>query len=148
MIPLTAVARFQRGHSPTSVNHQGLFAASTISFNLADGASLGAAQAEIEAATRRIGLPPSVRGVFAGTAAAFAQSQSSLPLLIVLSLVTIYIVLGVLYESFIHPITILSTLPSASVGALIALWATSLDFTIIAFIGVILLIGIVKKTRS
>ena len=145
MIPLSAVASFQRGHSPTSVNHQGLFAAATISFNLADGASLGAAQAEIEAATRRIGLPSTVRGVFAGTAAAFAQSQSSLPLLIALSLLTIYIVLGVLYESFIHPITILSTLPSASVGALIALWATGLDFTIIAFIGVILLIGIVKK---
>ena len=145
MIPLSAVANFQRGHSPTSVNHQGLFAAETISFNLADGASLGAAQAEIEAATRQIGLPSTVRGAFAGTAAAFAQSQSSLPLLIVLSLVTIYIVLGVLYESFIHPLTILSTLPSASVGALIALRATGLDFTIIAFIGVILLIGIVKK---
>jgi len=127
------------------VNHQGLFAAATISFNLAAGASLGAAQAEIEAATRRIGMPSTVHGVFAGTAATFAQSQSSLPLLIGLSLVTIYIVLGVLYESFVHPITILSTLPSASVGALLALQAAGLDFTIIAFIGVVLLIGIVKK---
>ena len=145
MIPLSSVARFTQGHSPTSVNHQGLFAAATISFNLAAGASLGAAQAEIEAATRRIGMPSTVHGVFAGTAATFAQSQSSLPLLIGLSLVTIYIVLGVLYESFVHPITILSTLPSASVGALLALQAAGLDFTIIAFIGVVLLIGIVKK---
>ncbi len=145
MIPLSAVAAFKRSNIPTGVNHQGLFAAATISFNLAEGKSLGAAQAEIEAATQKIGLPENVRGAFAGTAATFASSLLTLPLLVGASLLTIYIVLGVLYESFIHPLTILSTLPSAGVGALIALRAADLDFTVIAFIGVILLIGIVKK---
>ena len=145
MIPLTAVATFKRSNTPTGVNHQGLFAAATISFNLASGTSLGAAQQEIESATERIGLPSSVHGAFAGTAATFTSSFSSLPLLVGASLITIYIVLGVLYESFVHPITILSTLPSAGVGALIALRVASFDFTVIAFIGVVLLIGIVKK---
>ena len=145
MIPLSAVATFKQSNTPTAVNHQGLFAAATISFNLAEGKSLGGAQQEIDAATQKIGLPSNVHGAFAGTAATFSSSFAALPLLVGAALLTIYIVLGVLYESFIHPITILSTLPSAGVGALIALRVANLDFTVIAFIGVVLLIGIVKK---
>ena len=145
MIPLSAFAHFSPGHTPLSVNHQGQFAASTISFNLASGRSLSEAKTEIENAVQRIGLPSTVRGAFAGTAATYQQSQSSMPLLFVAALVTIYIVLGILYESLIHPITILSTLLSASVGAALALWLFNTQFTIIAAIGVLLLIGIVKK---
>ena len=145
MIPLSAVAQFTPGHTPLSVNHQGQFAASTISFNLASGRSLSEAKTEIDDAVQRIGMPSTVRGSFAGTAATYQQSQSSMPLLFGAALVTIYIVLGVLYESLIHPITILSTLFSASVGAALALWLFSTQFTVIAAIGVLLLIGIVKK---
>ncbi len=145
MVPLSAFARITPGHTPLSVNHQGLFAASTISFNLAPGRALSEAQAEIENAIQRIGMPSTVRGAFAGTAATYQQSQSSLPLLFVAALATIYIVLGILYESLIHPITILSTLFSASVGAALALWLFGAQFTVIAAIGVLLLIGIVKK---
>ena len=145
MISLSAFAHFSPGHTPLSVNHQGQFAASTISFNLASGRSLSEAKTEIENAVQRIGLPSTVRGAFAGTAATYQQSQSSMPLLFVAALVTIYIVLGILYESLIHPITILSTLLSASVGAALALWLFNTQFTIIAAIGVLLLIGIVKK---
>jgi multidrug efflux pump len=145
MIPLSAFARFAPGHTPLSVNHQGPFAASTISFNLASGHALSEAKTEIENAIQRIGMPSTVRGAFAGTAATYQQSQSNMPPLFGAALVTIYIVLGILYESLIHPITILSTLFSASVGAALALWLFDTQFTIIAAIGVLLLIGIVKK---
>ena len=145
MIPLSAVAKFSSSHTPLSVNHQGLFAASTLSFNLAPGGALSEAKSEIDDAVVRIGMPSSVHGVFAGTAATFQQSQSSLPLLFAGAIVTIYIVLGILYESLIHPLTILSTLFSASVGAALALWLFDAQFTVIAAIGVLLLIGIVKK---
>ena len=145
MIPLSAVASFSRGQTPLGVNHQGLFAAATISFNLAPGHALSEAQKEIADATVAIRMPSTVRGVFAGTAATFQQSQATLPLLFGAALLAVYIVLGVLYESYIHPLTILSTLPPASVGALIALRLFDVEFTIIAAIGIILLIGIVKK---
>jgi len=144
-IPLSAVARWDLGNTPLAVNHQGQFAATTLSFNLAPGVSLGTAASAIERAMAQIGVPSTIRGNFQGTAKAFQDSLNSQPLLILLSLLTIYIVLGVLYESTIHPITILSTLPSAGVGAVLALKAFHTDLTIIAFIGVILLIGIVKK---
>ena len=120
MVPLSAFAKFAPGHTPLSVNHQGQFAATTISFNLAPGRSLSEAKTEIDKTIERIGMPSTVRGAFAGTAATFQQSQSSMPLLFGAALVTIYIVLGILYESLIHPLTILSTLFSASVGAALA----------------------------
>ena len=145
MVPLSAFARFSPGHTPLSVNHQGLFAASTISFNLAPGRALSEAKTEIESAIQRIGMPSTVHGAFAGTAATYQQSQSNMPMLFGAALLTIYIVLGILYESLIHPITILSTLFSASVGAALALWIFNTQFTVIAAIGVLLLIGIVKK---
>jgi multidrug efflux pump len=145
MVPLSAVAKFARGHTPLAVNHQGLFAASTISFNLAPGRALSEAKTEIENAIERIGMPSTVHGAFAGTAATYQQSQSNMPLLFAAAVATIYIVLGILYESLIHPITILSTLFSASVGAALALWLFDTQFTVIAAIGVLLLIGIVKK---
>jgi multidrug efflux pump len=145
MVPLSAFARFSAGHTPISVNHQGVFAASTISFNLAPGRALSEAKTEIDKAIQRIGMPSTVRGAFAGTARTYQQSQSSMPLLFVAALATIYIVLGILYESLIHPITILSTLFSASVGAALALRLFDTQFTVIAAIGVLLLIGIVKK---
>jgi len=145
MIPLSAVARFTQGATPLAVNHQGLLVANTISFNLPPNGSLSTAIASIEAAMNRIGVPATIRGTFQGTAKAFQDSLSSQPYLILAALVTIYIVLGVLYESYVHPLTILSTLPSAGVGALLALMAFNTEFSIMALIGVILLIGIVKK---
>ncbi len=145
VIPLSAVADFETGHTPLSVSHQGQFAASTISFNMASGKALSDAQKAIEAASQEIGLPSTIRGAFAGTALASQQAQSGQGLLIGAALLTVYLVLGILYESYIHPITIISTLPSASVGALIALELFDTEVTIIAFIGIILLIGIVKK---
>jgi multidrug efflux pump len=145
MIPLSAVAHFGQGATPLSVNHQGLLVANTISFNLPPNASLGTAVSTIEATMNRIGVPATIRGTFQGTAKVFQDSLSNQPLLILAALVTIYIVLGVLYESYIHPLTILSTLPSAGVGALLALIAFRTEFSIMALIGVILLIGIVKK---
>jgi multidrug efflux pump len=145
MIPLSAVARFTRGATPLAVNHQGLLVANTISFNLPPNGSLSAAIGSIEAAMNRIGVPATIRGTFQGTAKAFQDSLSNQPYLILAALVTIYIVLGVLYESYVHPLTILSTLPSAGVGALLALMAFNTEFSIMALIGVILLIGIVKK---
>jgi multidrug efflux pump len=145
MIPLAAFAHFAPGRTPLSVNHQGQFAAATISFNLAQGHALSEAQKEIEDASASIHIPATIHGAFAGTAATFQQSQSTLPLLFAAALIAVYIVLGILYESYIHPLTILSTLPSASVGALIALNIFNTEFTIIAAIGIILLIGIVKK---
>jgi multidrug efflux pump len=145
MIPLSAVAHFTRGATPLSVNHQGLLVANTISFNLPPNGSLSSAIGAIEAAMNRIGVPATIRGTFQGTAKAFQDSLRNQPYLILAALVTIYIVLGVLYESYVHPLTILSTLPSAGVGALLALMAFNTEFSIMALIGVILLIGIVKK---
>jgi multidrug efflux pump len=145
MIPLSAVAHFKQGATPLSVNHQGLLVANTISFNLPPNVPLSTAIATIDATMNRIGVPATIRGSFQGTARAFQDSLSNQPFLILAALVTIYIVLGVLYESYIHPLTILSTLPSAGVGALVALMAFQTEFSIMALIGVILLIGIVKK---
>ena len=145
MIPLSAVASFVQGATPLAVNHQGLLVANTISFNLPPGGSLSSAVTSIEAAMNRIGVPASIRGTFQGSAKAFQDSLQNQPFLILAALVTIYIVLGVLYESYVHPLTILSTLPSAGVGALLALMAFNTEFSIMALIGVILLIGIVKK---
>ena len=145
MIPLSAVSHFGPGAIPLSVNHQGLFVASTISFNLAPGVSLGSAVDLIEATMTRLGVPATIHGTFQGTAAAFQDSLANQPFLILAALVTIYMVLGILYESYFHPLTILSTLPSAGVGALLALMAFGMEFSIMALIGVILLIGIVKK---
>ncbi len=145
MVPLAAFTTFAPGTTPLSVNHQGLFVASTLSFNLAPGRSLSEATAAVDAAMRQIGMPAGIRGSFQGTAQTFQQSLDSEPVLIAAALVAVYIVLGVLYESYIHPITILSTLPSAGVGAVLALLMFNTDFSIIALIGVILLIGIVKK---
>ncbi|MGH7122302.1 MAG: efflux RND transporter permease subunit [Acetobacteraceae bacterium] len=145
MVPLSAVSHFAPGTTPLSVNHQGLFVASTISFNLARGKSIGTAGAAIRQAMRDIDMPPSIHGSFAGTAALAAKSFSQEPILILAALLAVYTVLGILYESTIHPITILSTLPSAGVGALLALMLVHMQFTIISLIGLILLIGIVKK---
>ena len=145
MIPLANVARFTQGTTPLAVNHQGLLVATTISFNLPPGVSLSDAVATIDATMNRIGVPATVRGSFQGTAKAFQDSLNNQPFLILAALITIYIVLGVLYESYVHPLTILSTLPSAGVGALLALIAFNTEFSIMALIGVILLIGIVKK---
>jgi multidrug efflux pump len=145
MIPLSAVAHFAQGSTPLAVNHQGLLVATTISFNLPPNVSLGTAVATIEATMNRLGVPATIRGSFQGTAKVFQDSLKNQPFLILAALITIYIVLGVLYESYIHPLTILSTLPSAGVGALLALMAFKTEFSIMALIGVILLIGIVKK---
>jgi multidrug efflux pump len=145
MVPLSAIARFREGAAPTSVQHQDTEIATTIAFNLADGVSLSDARVFVDEAQARIGMPSNVRGGFAGTALSFQQSQGQQVWLIVAALVVIYIVLGVLYESLIHPLTVLSTLPSAGVGAVLALLALRMEFTIIALIGVFLLIGIVKK---
>ena len=145
MIPLSAVAHFGQSATPLGINHQGLLVATTISFNLPPGVSLSDAVATIEATMNRLGVPATIRGSFQGTAKVFQDSLSNQPFLILAALITIYIVLGVLYESYIHPLTILSTLPSAGVGALLALMAFKTEFSIMALIGVILLIGIVKK---
>ena len=145
MVPLAAIAHFQPGNTPLSVNHQSLFVAATISFNLAPGVSLSQAQQAIEAAVARLDMPSTIRGSFQGTAKVFQKSLANEPILIAAALVAVYIVLGVLYESYVHPITILSTLPSAGVGAVSALIVTGTEFSLIALIGVILLIGIVKK---
>jgi multidrug efflux pump len=144
-VPLSAFTRFEPGTSSLVINHQGQFPVVTISFNLAPGASLGSATDAIEKVRQEIGMPPSVQATFQGTAAAFLRSVSNEPLLILAALITVYIVLGVLYESYIHPITILSTLPSAGVGAILALLICRTEFSIISLIGIILLIGIVKK---
>jgi multidrug efflux pump len=145
MVPLSAVIRYGPGNIPLSVNHQGLFVASTISFNLAPGASLSDAVQAVNEVMTRLGVPATIHGTFQGTARAFQDSLSNQPWLILAALVAIYIVLGVLYESYIHPITILSTLPSAGVGAVLALIICNTEFSIMGLIGVILLIGIVKK---
>jgi multidrug efflux pump len=144
-VPLASFATYGPTSTPLAVNHQGQFAASTISFNLPPGVSLSDATAAVGDAMARLGVPTSVHGTFQGSARVFQASLQSQPWLILAALIAVYIVLGVLYESYIHPVTILSTLPSAGVGALLALLAFGTEFSIIAFIGVILLIGIVKK---
>ncbi|MGN6370287.1 MAG: multidrug efflux RND transporter permease subunit [Phycisphaerae bacterium] len=145
LVPLSTFASYQKTTTQLTVSHSGLFPSITISFNLLPGVSLSQAVAEIQDATRMMGIPATVHGSFSGTAQAFQSSLSNELLLVLAALATVYIVLGILYESFIHPITILSTLPSASVGALLALLVTHTELSVIAFIGIILLIGIVKK---
>jgi len=144
-VPLTAFTRMESSNASLAVNHQGQFPVVTLSFNLAPGASLGEATRAIQQAETEIQVPASIHTAFQGTAAAFQNSLSSEPWLILAAVITVYIVLGVLYESYIHPITILSTLPSAGVGAILALQLTHNDLTVVALIGIILLIGIVKK---
>jgi multidrug efflux pump len=144
-VPLSTFIKTSETTVPLSISHQGQFPATTISFNLAPGIALGQATSAIERAAAQIGMPASIHGQFAGTAQAFKDSVATLPFLILMALVTVYIVLGVLYESYIHPITILSTIPSAGLGALLALMLFGSDLNIIAIVGVILLIGIVKK---
>jgi multidrug efflux pump len=145
MVPLAAVSSYGPGKTPLAVNHQGLSPATTISFNLPVGKSLSDAVSAINRAMTQLRVPASLHGSFQGTASVYQSSLSNEPILIVAALVAIYIVLGVLYESYIHPITILSTLPSAGVGAVLALLLFNTEFSIISLIGVILLIGIVKK---
>jgi multidrug efflux pump len=145
LVPLSAFARYEPSTAPLQVNHQGQFPSVTISFNLPPGGSLGDAVDKVEAAETELGLPTSIRGSFQGTAQAFQDSLANQPILILAALFTVYIVLGILYESLIHPITILSTLPSAGVGALLALILLKTELSVIALIGIILLIGIVKK---
>jgi multidrug efflux pump len=145
MVPLSAITKYGPGSTPLAVNHQGPFVAATISFNLAPGKSLSDAVTQVAQAEASIHMPASIHGSFQGTARTFQESVDSEPLLIAAALVAVYIVLGVLYESYIHPITIISTLPSAGVGAWLALMLFNTEFSIIALIGVILLIGIVKK---
>ena len=144
-VPLPAITRSTVGYTPLAINHQGQFPATTLSFNLTPGKSLGDAIKAIDLAERDIGMPPSVHAAFAGTAQAFSASLASQPTLLMIALITVYIVLGVLYESYVHPITILSTIPSAGVGALLALLLFKTEFSVIAMVGLILLIGIVKK---
>ena len=144
-VPLSAIAHFQTSNTPTAINHQGQFPAVTFSFNLDPGTSLQQATEIIEKAAREIHMPDTIRGSFQGTAQVFQDSLSSEPVLILTAIIAVYIVLGVLYESYIHPITILSTLPSAGLGALLALLLCKVDLSIVSIIGIILLIGIVKK---
>jgi len=144
-VPLNAISRFARSVAPLAVNRQGLFPLVTISFNLAPGVALGDAVNAIQATARKVGLPDTVKTFFAGTAQAYQDSLRNEPILIGAALFTVYIVLGMLYESCIHPITILSTLPSAGVGALLGLLLCRTELSIIAIIGIILLIGLVKK---
>jgi multidrug efflux pump len=144
-VPLASFTRVEEVQAPLSVNHQGQFPVATVSFNLAPGVSLGEGVNAVEKAAKDIGLPASIQGSFQGTARSFQASLANESLLILAAVVTVYILLGVLYESYIHPVTILSTLPSAGVGALLALLLTGNDFSVIALIGIILLIGIVEK---
>jgi multidrug efflux pump len=144
-VPLSAIAHFERTTEPLAITHQGQFPAITVSFNLAPGASLGSAITAVNRVQREMHMPASLQAGFQGTAASFVNSLTNEPLLILAALIAVYIVLGVLYESFIHPITILSTLPSAGVGALLALLLFHQDLSVVALIGIILLIGIVKK---
>ena len=144
-VPLSAVAKFERGTAPLAVRHQGQFPAATISFNLAPGTALSTAETAVQNATLALRMPEDVRTEFAGNAKFLQQSLSTQPLLIGAALISIYIVLGVLYESLLHPLTILSTLPSAGLGALLALWITGTELSVMGIIGIILLMGIVKK---
>jgi hydrophobe/amphiphile efflux-1 (HAE1) family protein len=144
-IPLSSFAHFTRKLDPLMISHQGIFPAVTLSFNLKPGVALGQAVSAIEAMTERLRAPPTLNASFQGTAQAFQASLSSMPLLLAAAILVVYIVLGILYESYIHPITILSALPSAGVGALLMLWLLHYDLSVIAIVGIILLIGIVKK---
>ena len=145
LVPLTALAKFKPSNTFLSVNHQGQFPAVTLSFNLAPGVSLGQATEAVEKAVEELRMPSSVLGSFQGTAQVFRASMANTPLLIIAALVAVYVVLGMLYESLIHPLTIISTLPSAGVGALLALMFSGFDLSLVSFIGIILLMGIVKK---
>jgi multidrug efflux pump len=144
-VPLNAIAHYGPAIAPLSVNHQGLFPCVTISFNLQPGVALGDAEIAIDQAAKQAGLPKTIQTGYSGTAAAFTDSLNSEPWLIAAALAAVYLMLGILYESYIHPVTILSTLPSAGVGALLALILTHTDLSIISMIGIILLIGLVKK---
>src|SRR5262249_40174331 len=144
-VPLSAFSHVELTSAPITVNHQGQFPVVTLSFNLAPNASLGDAVRAVNEVKNQLGFPPSMQTAFQGTAQAFQASLANEPVLILAALLTVYIVLGVLYESYIHPVTILSTLPSAGVGALLALMITRNDFSVIALIGIVLLIGIVQK---
>jgi multidrug efflux pump subunit AcrB len=145
VVPLSAFTHFEPTTAPLAVNHQGQFPSVTLSFNLAPGVALSDAVESINQMEQRIGMPATIHGSFSGTLEAFQSSLASEPLLIIMALAAVYIVLGILYESYIHPITILSTLPSAGVGAVLALLLTGTDLSVIALIGIVLLIGIVKK---
>jgi len=145
MVPLSAISHYEQKSTPLAVNHKGQFPSVTISFNLDPSVALGEAVTEIEAAAVQMGVPETIHRSFSGTAQAFQESLRNEPYLILAALLTVYIVLGMLYESYIHPITILSTLPSAGVGALLALLITGNDLGVVSLIGIILLIGIVKK---
>jgi multidrug efflux pump len=139
------VATARSGTAPLQINHTGLFPSVTVSFNLAEGLALGDATRMVEDLQRELGTPPTIHGAFAGTLQAFQQSLASEPVLVATALIAVYIVLGILYESLIHPLTIISTLPSASVGAMLALLVFGLELDVISIIGIVLLIGIVKK---
>jgi multidrug efflux pump len=145
VVPLSAIAHYEPSTAPLAVNHQGQYPSVTISFNLAPGVSLSDASSAVVETEQKIGMPNTITGMFSGTLQAFEASRATLPLLIVTALLAVYIVLGILYESYIHPLTIISTLPSAGVGAILALDLFHKDLSVIALIGVILLIGIVKK---
>jgi multidrug efflux pump len=145
MVPLPALASYASDHTATQVNHQGGLIAATISFNLPPGGSLSQASAAIDRISKGLGMPSSIHGSFAGAGQIYEQSMSAMPLLVLAALVAVYIVLGILYENTVHPVTILSTLPSAGIGATLALLIFGTPFSVIALIGVILLIGIVKK---
>jgi multidrug efflux pump len=145
VVPLSSFAHYEHSNTSLSVNHQGLYPSITLSFNLGPGGALGDAVVRIQNLQRELGMPPTIHGGFQGTAQAFQESQSSMLVLIITALAAVYIILGILYESYIHPITILSTLPSAGVGALLALMLAKTELSMIAVIGIILLIGIVKK---
>jgi multidrug efflux pump subunit AcrB len=144
-VPLSAVARFAPATAPLAVNHQGLLPSVMVSFNLAPGVALSQATAAIDEVQRRIGMPATLHGSVTGTLQAFQSSLATEPLLIAIALAAVYVVLGILYESYLHPITILSTLPSAGLGAVLALLICGMDLSVIALVGIILLIGIVKK---
>jgi multidrug efflux pump len=145
VVPLSSFAHYEHSNTSLSVNHQGLYPSITLSFNLGSGGALGDAVTRIQSLQRELGMPPTIHGGFQGTAQAFQDSQSSMLVLIITALAAVYIILGILYESYIHPITILSTIPSAGVGALLALMLTKTELSMIAVIGLILLVGIVKK---
>jgi len=145
MIPLSSIAHFEQTNMPLSLNHQGQFPVVTFSFNLMPGISLGQAEALIEQAEKELNMPPAIKGEFAGNALLFKESFSALPLLVIAAILAVYIVLGILYESLIHPFTILSTIPTAGVGALLALILAGMELSIVGMIGIVLLVGIVKK---
>src|SRR5262249_26912256 len=144
-IPLASVAKSHVSTSPLAVNHTGLFPSATVSFNLAPGVSLGQATQEIQKIQQQLDMPQSIHGEYAGTLQAFQQSLTTEPYLVLTAVFAVYIVLGILYESLVHPITILSTLPPASVGAILALMISRSELDVMSIIGIILLIGIVKK---